>query len=119
MGIEIEEIRAVIGTVEDIKKLDKNSISGVLSDVVIYVSERLEKAFEDKISDIEGFQMHKLITMAVSNIIINMLVPRIASNDRNRRELVVHNYLEDLKSITLELYREAEKQMIYGSETSH
>lgn len=119
MAIEIDEIRAIIGTTEDIKKLDKNTISGVLSDVVMYVTERLEKAYEDKISDLPDVHMHKLITMAVSNIIINMLVPRIASNDRNKRELVVNNYLDDLKAITVQLYREAEKKMVYGSETEH
>lgn len=119
MAIEIEEIKAFIGTKEDLKHLDKNSISSVLSDVVLYVSERLEKAFDDKISDLEDVQMHKLITMAVANIIINMLVPRISTNDKNKRNLVVYRYLDDLKTITLELYKEAEKQLVFHNETEH
>ena len=83
----------------------------------MYISDRLEKAFEDKIPDFENALIHRLVTMAVSNIIINMIVPRIESENKDRRELVMIKFLEDLKYITFSLYKEAE--ILIKNETKH
>lgn len=109
MKVEIKELHAITGTSEEIKALDKDSIAGALGDVVLYVSDRLESAMKSGSSVFDDLKMPQLITMAVSNIIINMILPRLSSENKDRRLLVMNRFLDELKDITLELFEQAEK----------
>jgi hypothetical protein len=79
-----------------------------LSDIVFVVKERLSEALEDDSIGLAGTHPRVLISMLVTNILVNLLFNSIAVTDVSRRLDMVNDSLEEVKEMTLNLWRAME-----------
>ena len=79
-----------------------------LSDIVFIVKERLSEALGDDSIGLAGTHPRVLISMLVTNILVNLLFNSIAVTDVSRRLDMVNDSLEEVKEMTLNLWRAME-----------
>lgn len=80
----------------------------VLSDIVFMVKERLADALHDDTIGLAGTHPRIIISMVITNILVNLLFNSIAISDVGRRMEMVNDSLEEIKEMTLNLWKAME-----------
>jgi signal transduction histidine kinase len=79
-----------------------------LSDIVLMVKNRLAEALQDKEIGLSGNHPRVIISMVITNILVNLLFNSIAVTDVGRRLEMVDDSLDEIKEMTLNLWRAME-----------
>lgn len=119
MSLEMMEsggIKAMVGTMQDIRELDENTIQGALGKIVHFVTENIHKAYHSDIPEMKEMSIANFISMTLSNIIINTISGRLASDDKDRRMFIMNRFLDELKDITLRCFEECEENFEINDE---
>jgi hypothetical protein len=75
-----------------------------LSEIVFMVKARLSDALENPDTGLVEVHPKTLISMVVSNILVNLLVTAIGSNDLKLRMKMAKECLEEVQSMSLHLW---------------
>lgn len=79
-----------------------------LSDIVFIVKERLAEALADDALGLAGTHPRIVISMVITNILVNLLFNSIAVSDVGRRLDMVNDSLEEIKEMTFNLWKAME-----------
>lgn len=79
-----------------------------LSEIVFLVKERIAEALHDDSIGLSGIHPRIIISMVITNILVNLLFNSIAISDVSRRLEMVNDSLEEIKEMTLNLWRAME-----------
>jgi hypothetical protein len=79
-----------------------------LSEIVFLVKERLSDALHDNDSGLAGNHPRVIISMVITNILVNLLFNSIAITDVSRRLNMVNESLDEIKEMTLNLWHAME-----------
>jgi hypothetical protein len=79
-----------------------------LSDIVFLVKDRLAEALSNDTIGLAGVHPRILISMVITNILVNLLFNSIAISDVSRRLEMVNDSLDEIKGMTLNLWRAME-----------
>lgn len=79
-----------------------------LSDIVFLVKDRLYEALNDDTTGLSGVHPRILISMVITNILVNLLFNSMAISDVSRRLEMVNESLDEIKDMTLNLWRAME-----------
>lgn len=75
-----------------------------LSDIVFMVKERIAQALQDEEIGLSGVHPRIIISMVVTNILVNLLFNSIAINDVHRRMEMVTESLDEIREMTINLW---------------
>lgn len=75
-----------------------------LSDIVFLVKDRLADALHDEKSGLAGNHPRVIISMVITNILVNLLFNSIAISDVGRRLEMVNDSLEEIREMTMNLW---------------
>lgn len=79
-----------------------------LSEIVWAVKNRLAEALDDNEVGLAGNHPRVIISMVITNILVNLLFNSIATKDIKRRLDMVNDSLDEIKEMTLNLWRAME-----------
>jgi hypothetical protein len=79
-----------------------------LSDIVMVVKNRFIDALEDDDTGFKDCHPRTLISMVVTNILVNLMFHRVAVTDIKKRIKLVEDVLDEVKEMTLELWNALE-----------
>lgn len=79
-----------------------------LSDIVFLVKNRLADALTDEKSALSGVHPRVIISMVITNILVNLLFNSIVMTDVSRRLEMVNESLDEIKEMTLRLWQAME-----------
>lgn len=75
-----------------------------LSDIVFLVKDRLADALSDRDVGLAGTHPKVIISMVVTNILVNLMFNAIGTNDVQRRLDMVKDMLEEITTMTIDLW---------------
>lgn len=75
-----------------------------LSDIVFLVKERLADALQDEKSGLADTHPRVVISMVITNILVNLLFDSIAISDVSRRFDMVNDSFDEIREMTLNLW---------------
>lgn len=79
-----------------------------LSDIVFLVKDRLAEALHNDTIGLTGVHPRVIISMVTTNILVNLLFNSIAISDVNKRIAMVNDSLDEIKEMTLNLWKAME-----------
>jgi hypothetical protein len=89
-----------------------------LSDIVFMVKARLSDALDNPETGLVEVHPRTLISMVVSNILVNLLVTAIGSTDMKLRMKMAQDCLEDVNAMSLHLWTALEANKVDNT-TAH
>ena len=85
-----------------------NQPQKTLSDIVFLVKNRLAAALADENSRLSGIHPRVIISMVITNILVNLLFNSIAISDVGRRLDMVNYSLEEIREMTMHFWASME-----------
>lgn len=79
-----------------------------LSEIVFLVKSRLADALDDPNSDLGGTHPRVLISMVVTNILVNLMFHSVAVTDVKKRLSMVKETLDEINEMTFQLWNALE-----------
>jgi len=103
MTVEYHTAHFVVGESDPQQQPQK-----ALSDIVFMVKERLADALDNKEVGLAGTHPRVIISMVVTNILVNLLFHSIAVNDITKRMEMVQSSLDEISEMTMQLWKSLE-----------
>ncbi len=103
MTVEYHTAHFVLGESEPHTQPQK-----ALSDIVFMVKNSLADALSDESVGLAGTHPRVIISMVVTNILVNLLFHSVAASDVARRIEMVKDSLDEIGNMTLQLWKSLE-----------